>query len=234
MTRKPNRPKRSLRTCASQLLYLATLCTGLGGCAPEKSNVIHQERSLYRNIYVTQDDDLRCMTFRMRASAVAQGCIRNRDPAAHAMEYSKLEMAGLYAMPAPHKVMVVGLGVGAIPRTIQELFPRTKLDVVEIDPAVVKIARTHFAYQPAANTRMIIDDGRRFVRKQGRLGYTYDLIFLDAFNGEYIPEHLVTAEFLIEVKQILAPNGVVAANTWSTSKLFDSESATYNLSSGVS
>ena len=33
----------------------------------------------------------------------------------------------------------------------------------------------------------------------------YDLIMLDAFDHEYIPEHLLTQEFLQEVKSLLAP-----------------------------
>ena len=50
---------------------------------------------------------------------------------------------------------------------------------------------------------------------------------LDAFDHEYIPEHLLTREFLQEVKSLLAPGGVLAANTFSSSRLYDHESATY-------
>lgn len=183
---------------------------------------------MYRNIYVTQDGDQRCMAFRVGLKAGPQGCMSMTQPAMHVLEYSKLAMAGLYAVPDPEKVLVIGLGVGVIPRTIHELYPDAQVDVVEIDPAVVKIARDHFAYASRPNSRMVVDDGRRFVRDQLRAKQTYDLIFLDAFNGEYIPEHLVTAEFLAEVKGLLAPDGAVVANTWSQSELYDSESATYN------
>ena len=55
----------------------------------------------------------------------------------------------------------------------------------------------------------------------------YDLIMLDAFDHEYIPEHLLTKEFLSEVKKVMMPGGVLAANTWSASRLYDHESATY-------
>ena len=47
---------------------------------------------------------------------------------------------------------------------------------------------------------------------------------LDAFDHEYIPEHLLTQEFLKEVKSLLAPGGVLAANTFSSSRLYDHES----------
>lgn len=58
-------------------------------------------------------------------------------------------------------------------------------------------------------------------------GAKYDLVMLDAFDHEYIPEHLLTKEFLSEVKKIMTPGGVLAANTWSSSRLYDHESVTY-------
>jgi spermidine synthase len=50
---------------------------------------------------------------------------------------------------------------------------------------------------------------------------------LDAFNGDYIPEHLMTREYLEETSQLLTPDGVIAANTFSISSLYDHESVTY-------
>jgi spermidine synthase len=41
----------------------------------------------------------------------------------------------------------------------------------------------------------------------------YDLVLLDAFDHEYIPEHLLTREFLLEVRALLSERGVLAANT---------------------
>ena len=58
-------------------------------------------------------------------------------------------------------------------------------------------------------------------------GQTYDLILLDAFNGDYIPEHLMTAEFLREVKALLPAEGMIVANTFSSSRLYHAESQTY-------
>jgi spermidine synthase len=50
---------------------------------------------------------------------------------------------------------------------------------------------------------------------------------LDAFNGEYIPEHLMTREFLEEVRSLMHDGSVLAANTFSISDLYEYESATY-------
>ena len=70
-------------------------------------------------------------------------------------------------------------------------------------------------------------DGRVFVKRAAREGRQYDVILLDAFDHEYIPEHLLTREFLLEVKALMAPRGVLVANTFSSSRLYDHESTTY-------
>jgi spermidine synthase len=98
---------------------------------------------------------------------------------------------------------------------------------VEIDPAVADVARKFFKFEPARNTRLHFQDGRVFVKRAAQRGTKYDLIILDAFDHVYVPEHLLTTEFLREVRSLLAPHGVVAANTFSSSRLYDSESATY-------
>src|SRR5262249_34785739 len=101
------------------------------------------------------------------------------------------------------------------------------IEVVELDPSVVKIAHGYFGYQEGTKTKVIVEDGRVFIKRTKLSGNQYDLIILDAFTDEYIPEHMMTREFIKEVKTVLAPNGVLAANTINTSRLYDNESVTY-------
>ncbi|NTV72563.1 MAG: fused MFS/spermidine synthase, partial [Azonexaceae bacterium] len=80
---------------------------------------------------------------------------------------------------------------------------------------------------PQKNITVFEEDGRVFVRRAIKKGYKYDLVLLDAFDHEYIPEHLLTREFLEDVKKTILPGGVLAANTWATSRLYAHESVTY-------
>jgi len=75
--------------------------------------------------------------------------------------------------------------------------------------------------------RVFEEDGRVYVKRAGRNGERYDLVMLDAFDHEYIPEHLLTREFLQEVRVLLGDRGVLVANTFSSSQLYDHESTTY-------
>lgn len=188
--------------------------------------VLHRERSLYRNIVIYEDDGLRCMAFGRNMSA-RQSCVSLTDRGQLVFNYARMVMAALYLNPKPKRVLVLGLGGGTLVTAFQTLLPDAAIDAAEIDPAVVRMAREYFDLDPAPYTRIYAEDGRVFVKRMQRRGVSYDLIVLDAFDHEYIPEHMLTREFLLEVKSILAEHGVLAANTFSVSKLYDHESATY-------
>jgi spermidine synthase len=136
-------------------------------------------------------------------------------------------MAALYLDPSPQRVLIIGLGGGTLPSAFQKILPGATIDAVEIDPAVVRVAGKYFGFLPGRQTQVIEEDGRVFVKRMLRQRTRYDLVVLDAFDHEYIPEHLLTREFLLEVRGILSARGVLAANTFSSSRLYHFESATY-------
>jgi spermidine synthase len=138
-------------------------------------------------------------------------------------------LGALFLVPDPHQILVIGLGGGTLPRALQQLLPDAHIDVVEIDPAVVRVATQYFGFKSSLKLSVSTEDGRAYVRRLLREGTRqYDLIMLDAYEREYIPEHLLTREFLRQVAALLRPGGVVAANTWSSSRLYPNESVTYH------
>jgi len=139
----------------------------------------------------------------------------------------------LYLQPEPDKILIIGLGGGTLPSTLSRIFPKAKIDTIEIDPAVVRVAQKYFNFRTTSTNNVSEEDGRVFVKRAITKGMKYDLIMLDAFDHDYIPEHLLTQEFLKEVKKVMTPGGVLTANTWSSSRLYDHESATYESVFGV-
>jgi spermidine synthase len=188
--------------------------------------VLHTERSLYRNITVYESDDERCMRFTKQISA-RQTCISLKDHDQLVFNYTKMMLGALYLQPDPDKVLIIGLGGGTLPSTLSRIFPKAKIDTVEIDPAVVRVAQKYFHFRMTPTITVSEEDGRVFVKRAIQKGTQYDLVMLDAFDHDYIPEHLLTQEFLREVKKVMTPGGVLTANTWSSSRLYDHESATY-------
>lgn len=189
--------------------------------------IIHTEKSLYRNILVYEEDEQRCMSFTRNQQTARQTCLSLDDPNQFVFVYTRMMMGALYLNPQPRNILIVGLGGGVLPMALTKMFPDARIDIAEIDPAVVKVAQRFFGFNPSPQVQVIEEDGRVFVKRAGKSGQRYDLIMLDAFDHEYIPEHLLTREFLLEVKTLLTADGVLAANTFSSSRLYHHESATY-------
>ncbi len=189
---------------------------------------IHQERSLYRNIIVTEDSTRRCMTFTItRRNSQNQSCQFLEHPEQLVFPYARMTMASLLVQDNPQRILIVGLGGGTLPEAYHKLFPEAEILVTEIDAAVFRVAREYFDFEENDQVRVDIIDSRVHIKRAGLRGEQFDLVILDAFNGEYIPEHLMTEEFLQEVKALLPEHGMVVANTFSNSRLYDAESVTY-------
>lgn len=107
----------------------------------------------------------------------------------------------------PHeKVLVVGLGAGAMASYATE---GTHFDIFEIDPLVHEIALEHFTYLDRCAERCTVEigDGRRLIEEaeDGK----WDIIFLDAYNSDAVPTHLLTKEALQLYLQKTTHDGVI-------------------------
>ncbi|MFM2481905.1 spermidine synthase [Celerinatantimonas sp. YJH-8] len=193
-----------------------------------QSKVIHHERSLYRDLTVTEQHGLRCLQFNAVRGDHIQTCqYLDADDPRLVFHYTRMSLAGLLLDPQPRRILIVGLGGGSLPTVLHQLYPKASIDIVELDPAVVKVAHDYFHFTESDKMTVHVADARVFIKRAGLAGNHYDFILLDAFNGDYIPEHLMTKEFLEETRQLMSPDGIVVANTFSTSKLYAYESVTY-------
>ena len=194
---------------------------------PADARIIHKERSLYQTILIEKTGSMVCLKFSVRRNRRNQSCIDQRRPQEMVFSYTRMMMAALLLNPSPRRILVVGLGGGTLPTALAELYREAMLDVVEVDVAVVNAAKRFFGFVDDERLRVHVQDARAFTKRAVRRGETYDLIMLDAFNGDYIPEHLMTREFLAETRSLLTEDGVLTANTFASSQLYDLESATY-------
>ena len=83
--------------------------------------------------------------------------------------------------------------------------------IYEIDPAVVRLARTHFAAlrNCAPGAAVAIGDARLLLARERT---ALDLLALDAFTSDAIPVHLLTLEAFRAYLRVLAPDGVAAVH----------------------
>lgn len=190
--------------------------------------VLHTEPSQYSPVVVYENLGERCMTFGSVEALGRQTCFAIETPKQMVFNYTRMMMASLFVQPDPKRILIIGLGGGTLPMALGELLPKAKIDSVELDPAVVNVATRYFGYQVSDRQTVSLMDGRAYVEQAVREGRKYDLVMLDAFDITYIPQHLMTREFLQQIKMLLSPDGVLAANTFSSSDLYRQESATYS------
>ena len=116
--------------------------------------------------------------------------------------------AALARRPARMVIGLAGLGTGSLACYAR---PGDEVHIYEIDPAVVRLARTHFAAlgDCAPDARVAIGDARLLIEREGS---ALDVLALDTFSSDAIPVHMLTAEAFEAYLGVLAPEGILAVH----------------------
>ncbi|HMK82186.1 MAG TPA: fused MFS/spermidine synthase [Candidatus Bathyarchaeia archaeon] len=132
------------------------------------------------------------------------------DPNRTVFPYTDYFHLGFLLNPNITRVLFVGGGGFTGPKNFLKNYPNLQVDVVEIDPEVIRVAEQYF-WVDASNSRLHIytGDGRIFLHETSQ---KYDLIVLDAYSRSYVPFHLMTAEFFKEIVAHLNSGGCVISN----------------------
>ena len=202
---------------------LSTIALCASAAADEK--LLFEKQSKFNHIYVTENEKgLRTLWFEEYGHQ--QTVVKPGDPDYIELDYAKVMPVGFTVVEEPKRVLIVGLGGGTLPTFFRKHYPQMKIDVVDIDPDVVDVAKKYFGFREDDNMKAYAQDGRKFIEEAKE---PYDLIFLDAFSADSIPYDLVTREFLQAVRKAAGPKGVVVANLWErkVNPLYDSMVRTY-------
>lgn len=189
--------------------------------------VLYEHNSLYQYIVVSENADKGMRYLHNNERHLIQGGMRLSSPSQLALEYYRMSLISLAFLDnEPKDILVVGLGIGAIPKYLNARFPNLTIDVAEIDPEVLDVAKKYFYFKENDKMKVHINDGRMFIKRTKK---KYDIVFLDAYRNGSIPFHLTTKEFMAETKKVLKPGGVVVSNILSekVNQFHDSMIVTY-------
>lgn len=190
--------------------------------------VLFRADTQYHRVTVTEADNIRHLRF----DATNQSAIDLADGYRSTIAYPNYFDLALAIKPDAKRVLVLGMGGGAVTKRWWRDYPDMTIDSVEIDPVVVDVARRYFGLPDDPRLGVFTADARRYVQTTDK---TYDVVIIDAYYADSLPFHLTTTEFLREVKSRMAPDGVMAYNVISPvggdgSRLFRS---TYRTASGI-
>jgi predicted O-methyltransferase YrrM len=102
---------------------------------------------------------------------------------------------------------VIGLGVGTIAAYGQA---GDRIRFYEINPAVTPIAENLFTFLRESGAQVSIVDGDARSSLSLEQPQNFDVLVVDAFSGDAIPLHLLTAQAVELYKRHLAPGGILA------------------------
>jgi spermidine synthase len=189
------------------------------GHAQDSRNLLESKESLYNNIYVYEQPPYVSMTFGHNRRIYTESVYNTRDDKELPVDYTRFMTASLMYAKNVHSILEIGFGGGRTAWYLHRFLPNVAITSVELDPAVVQLARKYFGVRDEPNFQVVNRDGRLFLSESKD---RYDIILIDAYRGPFVPFHLLTKEFYQIVKDHLAEGGVVAQNVEPTTMLFDS------------
>jgi tetratricopeptide (TPR) repeat protein len=189
--------------------------TSLGLRDRPNPNIIYEDESEYCYIAVesiSKNPDRR---------AFMQDKLKHSDMVMHDILDLKYSYVQIYAA-VTHllsqdknklSVLVIGGGGYVFPRYVEEVWPGSRIDVVEIDPRVTKAAMQAFGLKTDTPINTFTMDARNYVNQLAEQERTeeqetrYDFIYEDALSDYSIPYQLTTKEFNDKIARILTDSG---------------------------
>jgi spermidine synthase len=185
------------------LLLVVAAASGAAGVGVE-GRVVYETQTAYQDLRVVDRGDVRTLYLDdQRHSAMDRS-----EPNRHVFDYTRYFHLPFLLTDDVDRVLFVGGGGFTGPKHFVDEYDVT-VDVVEIDPAVVDVARRYFRLEESDRLNVHTADGRRFLRETD---HTYDLIILDAYRKDKVPFHLTTVEFMQLASDRLSADGVLFAN----------------------
>ena len=192
--------------------------------SPHPAGVVeYQEVSKYSRIRVRKNGSIRTLVFvRDSGEEAFESQIDLSEPDDLRFEYLRSMFLSYGIVPKPRRVLIIGLGGGAMVHFLAKCDPEVHVDCVEIDEAVFKIAVKYFGIKPGhdgASPNIIVDDGLAFIARVKQQKEKYDVIYLDAFlkpsattDSTGVPLAQRTKEFYQSIKDALVPDGAAVFN----------------------
>lgn len=153
------------------------------------------------------------------------------DGADLALDYTRFYHLAAYFRPGFRRALMIGGAGFSFPQAFLRTYPDATIDVVEIDPAMTKIAEEHFGLIADPRLTIFHEDGRVFLNRSASAGY--DAVFIDAFGSLFaVPHQLTTVEAAREIERVLDADGLVIFNIGSAisgrgASFLDAEVATF-------
>jgi spermidine synthase len=174
--------------------------------APTKDvvKILAQQQSFFGDVKVIDYYDYKCLY----VNGSGQTCMDNKGHSDGFFQRFISSELPKFNLNSKSRILLLGLGGGG---TLDLLPTDIPIDIVELDPQIVKTATQHFGFDASRpGLTLTIDDARHFLN-QVPPG-TYDLILENIALGNSIPSYILTQESFAAMKNALKSNGILVAH----------------------
>jgi len=178
-------------------------------------------RSIHRSVMqdtvdVSESNGVRSLHL---GSATVQSAMRVKAPYDLELNYTRGMMAYLLFSNKVTDVLGIGLGGGSIAKYIHHYLPQVKTRMVEINPQIIQIARSHFAVPEDDERLQIIEaDGAVYLKENPASTH---VLMIDAFDSKGIPSALCSQDFFDSCAEAVTLDGMLVINLWGSDRNFD-------------
>src|SRR5258705_754687 len=169
----------------------------------QKSSIAVSDKYGYRTLHV--------------GGEAIQSTMRISDPWSLALDYTRCMMAFLLFHPEPREALMIGLGGGSLAKFLHRELRSLRVRIVEIDSRVIDAARAHF-HVPPDDARLAVELG---CGAEALAPECCDLLVVDGFVDEALPESLASPAFFDAAWMGLAERGVLVMNLMDSDPQFD-------------
>jgi hypothetical protein len=110
------------------------------------------------------------------------------------------------------RVLFLGAAGGTALKQLVRAYPDVEVVGVELDPAVIAVAKTHFDLDESPRLRLVAEDARWYAETTRE---RFDVVAIDLYVTGHIPFYCTTQEFFRAVQARLTQRGIVIMNVLS-------------------
>ncbi len=158
--------------------------------------------------YIFETDTERRLHFTWSCT---QSAMRLDDPDALLSVYTRKMMAFLLINPVPRKILMFGLGGGALAKFCYSRLPHAQITVVEVNEDVIALRDEFCIPGDDSRLRIVQADAGAYI---GEISDPVDVILVDAFDPEGIARSLPASQFYSRAVDCLTRDGILVMNFW--------------------
>lgn len=170
--------------------------------------IIETIRSPHQTIQIAERRGVRFMRFGAELAGW-QGAMLVRQPSRLYFPYQQAVALHTMLRPAVSRFLAVGVGTGTAVSHVHRRHPQARITGIDVDAAVTAAAIQHFKMPADERTQFIEADARSYVP---RMEEQFDLILLDVFYREEIPQTFLSPVYLRSLAERLMTGGVLVMN----------------------